>query len=218
MRMKPLCLSLLAFGLLAVPQTASAADDVTCSNPAGSCTVGQDSGECECLNGDGAGWSDGYNPDDPPEDKTEEELLAQCEEELVRSCGEDPPALPETCEGDVLDDCEAFVAAEDAMIEACGDEVPAVNIARVGNCCDNYDNAEYAGYRQCVTDSDEATCEALNSCEDAGPLEDDADEGSAQAEEMDEDKAGCSVGGRGSAGALLALLGLIPFFRRRRQA
>ena len=52
---------------------------VSCSNPAGSCSVDLDWGECFCWNGDGSGW---MSNDNPPY-YSDEELLEQCRETLV---------------------------------------------------------------------------------------------------------------------------------------
>lgn len=213
-------LASLSFLVLGGSTTMPAEVPVVCSNPAGECELLQGSGSCECGDGDGSAWSDGYNPDDPPEPKTEEELLAECNAVLVETCGEDPPSLPPTCEGEVLTECEAYVEAENALLQACGDEVPEVDIARVGACCDSFDNPDYATYRDCIMAVENPTCDALLACESmggagqgnaAGDSAEDADELS----EDDDTKASCSVVPHGSTGQPFALLALLAFLRRR---
>lgn len=212
-------------------------EGITCDNPAGRCWVEQDHGLCECLNGEGSGWSDGFNPDDPPETKTDDQLFAQCGDALVDACGTEAPSLPDSCVGDVLTDCEAFIALENAAIGDCGEGTPEVTIARVGDCCDTYAEQFYADYRECVMAADAPTCALIGECEGGdGTGEDDGngdtDGGSDPTEggtgatagdtdssapgADDEDTSSCSVGNGGQGWALLGLFALLPFVRRRR--
>lgn len=205
-------------------------EGVTCDNPGGQCWVEQDHGECECFSGDGMGWSDGFNPDDPPQTKTDEELLEQCGSVLVETCGTEPPMLPETCVGDVLTDCESFVELESIAIGDCGEGTPEVTIARVGDCCDTFAEPFYADYRECMLEADTPTCALISSCESDGGTgavdggnEGDTDGGTdptggdtdrdTGAGAADEDTSSCSVGG-GSGGWIL-LFGLLGWRRRR---
>src|SRR5690606_32375732 len=48
-------------------------EGVVCRNPAGACWVRDGGGVCTCADGEGAGWSDGFNPDDPPQEPTDME-------------------------------------------------------------------------------------------------------------------------------------------------
>jgi MYXO-CTERM domain-containing protein len=144
---------------------------------------------------------------------------------LVETCGEDPPSLPDSCTGEVLTDCEAFVAKCDHFAMLCGDDVPEVNIARIGHCCDTYSDPLSAAYRACLLAIDSETCPAqqLGACESPGDPEGDTDNDGAVsgAGESKEDgeaaSRGCSVGagtGRWSAG--LVLLAFAARVRRRR--
>lgn len=195
-------------------------EGVACRNAAGACWVGDGAGRCECGNGEGSGWSDGYNPDDPPATPTDAELQATCVENLVDSCGTEAPALPDSCVGDVLADCEALVAKEDAMAQLCGEDVPEVNIGRIGDCCDTHDDAEYAAYRECVLAieiGDECPGDPYDACESfAG---DTAENDAAEDEQDDDDaqKAGCRTSGPSSPWAVLALFGLSAASRRARR-
>ena len=63
----------------------------------------------------------------------------ECVQELESSCGTEAPTLPDSCVGEVLEECEAFVGHSDALAVACGEEPPAVNLAQVGECCDSFD-------------------------------------------------------------------------------
>jgi hypothetical protein len=196
---------------------------VVCRNPAGVCWVRDGGGTCECGSGEGAGWTDGYNPDDPPVTPTDAELYESCGASLVETCGEDPPSLPESCTGEVLTDCEAFVGKSDHFAMLCGDDVPEVNIARIGHCCDTYSDPLSAAYRACVLAIDSQTCPAqqLDACA-APPGDTDTDDGAASgAGESKEDgeaaSRGCSIGaGTGGWSAAIVLLAFAVRVRRRR--
>jgi hypothetical protein len=195
-------------------------EGVACRNLAGACWVENGGGSCMCNDGEGSGWSDGFNPDDPPPVLTDEELVEVCTSALVDSCGVDPPALPPSCAGDVLTDCEAFVDVEDAILRLCGDEVPTVNIARVGACCDTFDDEVYAAYRTCVTAIEVGdTCpgDAFATCEAQGGDPNGADaEGDGSPEEGDDGtKSACTIGGHASPWWFAALFGLAWALRRR---
>ncbi len=207
-------------------------EGIACDNPGGRCWVEQDHGLCECFSGDGVGWSDGFNPDDPPQTQTDDELLTRCTDVLVETCGTQPPMLPSSCAGEVRTDCEAFVELESAAIGDCGDGTPEVNIARVGRCCDTYDEPSYAAYRMCLLEGDAPTCALLASCEDdagtgglgegndgdtdagADPSGTDTDAQGAGAD--NEDTSSCSVGPGNRGWTLLGLFALMPWARRRR--
>ena len=200
-------------------------EGIACDNPAGRCWVEQNSGECECLSGEGAGWSGGFNPDDPPVEKTDEELFAECSATLAETCGTEPPSLPDTCQGEVLTSCQAFVDAELAALADCGETPPSATIAAVGHCCDSFEQPEAQTYRACILDgADAPTCALLETCEgdaigqDEGANDGDTDGGPTGAEEdaAEQDKSACAIGG-GTPGALL-LLGLLGLRRRRIRA
>ena len=200
-------------------------EGVACDNPAGRCWVEQDHGECECLSGEGAGWSDGFNPDDPPEDQTDEELFTECTAVLAETCGTEPPTLPDSCQGEVLATCQTLVDTEFAALVDCGDTPPGATIAAVGHCCDSYDQPEAQTYRDCIlAGADAPTCALLDDCAGAsigqgeGANDGDTDGGptGTAEDDTDEAKSACSVGG-GTPGALL-LLGLLGLRRRRLRA
>lgn len=211
-------------------------EGIACDNPAGRCWVEQDHGLCECISGEGAGWSDGFNPDDPPETKTDDEMLAQCGDTLAKVCGVEAPTLPETCVGEVLTGCEAFLLLENAVAEDCGEDPPEVGIARLTECCDRYEEPDYAEYRECLGATDAPTCEQRSECvNDDGGVEDpefgDTDGGSdptaattdptagdtdAGGGAVDQDTSSCAVGSGEQGWALLGLFALLPFVRRRR--
>ncbi|MBV1862611.1 MAG: hypothetical protein KUG77_29590 [Nannocystaceae bacterium] len=211
-------------------------EGVACDSPAGRCWVEQDHGLCECVSGEGAGWTDGFNPDDPPQTKTDDEMFTQCGDTLAKVCGTEAPSLPDTCVGDVLAGCEAFLLLENAVAEDCGETVPEVGIARLSECCNRYDEPDYADYRECLGVADVPTCEVRSECaNDDGGVEDpefgDTDGGSdptegddnatagdtdSSAGEVDQDTSSCSIGGDEQGWALLGLFALLPFARRRR--
>lgn len=201
-------------------------EGVVCRNPAGTCWIEGDSGSCACANGESAGWAGGYNPDDPPEEKTDAELQVECVQELESSCGTEAPTLPDSCVGEVLEECEAFVGHSDALAVACGEEPPAVNLAQVGECCDSFDEPGAAELRAClmaIPVQDVCAGEAWEACEDAGgtgATEDDQDgsanEGEAKGDDG-ADKASCAVTGHATPGAALAWLGLVVGLRARRR-
>jgi hypothetical protein len=187
------------------------------------CWVRNGGGTCACGSGDGSGWSDGYNPDDPPMDLTDPELYTSCIGALVETCGEDPPALPDACNGEVLTECEAFVEQSDHYAMLCGDDVPEANIARIGQCCDTYSDAAYAEYRACMLAIESETCpgEQLDACEGVGADEGDTDGAASGAGESKQDgdggSKGCSIAGAsGGWGVGLVLLGFAGWFGRRR--
>jgi len=195
-------------------------EGVVCTNPAGTCWVEGGGGRCHCGNGEDSGWSGGYNPDDPPEPKTDEEQQLACMEELIESCGEDPPALPDTCVGEVLAHCEAFVEQEDALLQLCGEDVNDVNIGRVGACCDSYADEPYAAYRECVLAielGDTCPGDAWGECEGDGGGANDQEGDPASGEDDDDgaSKAGCRIAGSDPAWALFALFGLAARRRAR---
>jgi len=214
-------------------------EGVACDNPAGRCWVEQDHGLCECFNGQGAGWSDGFNPDDPPQTKTDEEMFAQCDDTLTKVCGVEAPSLPDTCVGDVLAGCEALMLLENAAAEDCGETAAEVSIVRLAECCDRHDEPDYADYRECYEAADTPTCE-LRECGNGGvedpefgdtdgsrdPTEGDGNATAATTdptagdtdsgpEAVDQDTSSCSVGGDGQGWTLLGLFSLLPFVRRR---
>lgn len=181
-------------------------EGVVCRNPAGACWERDNASTCHCADGMSSQSSGPFNPDDPPEPQTDEELAAACTEELVDACGDSAPMLPESCTGDVLDTCEAFVEREDELMLACdGEEPPEVNIGRVGECCDTQDDEAYAAYRACVLEievGDSCPGDAWAACEGDGGEDHD---GAGEEEKADEDAAkGCRVGAP-SAWTLLLL-------------
>ncbi len=192
-------------------------DGVVCRNPAGACWARDNSSTCHCADGNSSGSAGGFDPDDPPEPKTDEELAASCVEELVGTCGTEAPSLPDSCTGDVLAACEAFVEREDELLLLCDGEEPSdVNIGRVGECCETQDEEWYATYRACVVDievGDECPGDAWAACEGEGG--EDQDGAGENEKDDDEDAAkGCRVG-TPSAWTLL-LLALVGVTRRRR--
>lgn len=201
-------------------------EGVVCRSPAGTCWLEGDSGSCACANGENAGWSGGYNPDDPPEEKTDAELQVECVGELESSCGTESPMLPDSCVGEVLTECEAFVGHSDALATACGEEAPDVNLARVGECCDSFDEPGAAELRAClmaIPVEDVCAGDAWEACEDAGgtgATEDDQDGGANEGEAKGDDgadKASCAVTGHATPGAALAWLGLVVGLGARRR-
>lgn len=211
-------------------------EGVACDNPAGRCWVEQDHGLCECIAGEGAGWSDGFNPDDPPQTKTDDEMFAQCGDTLVKVCGTQAPSLPDSCVAEVLTDCEALLEHENTAAQDCGEDSAEVTISRLGECCDRFEEPDYADYRACLTASDAPTCEQHDQCVnevDSGGGENDGDtDGTTDPTEggtgviggdtdtsagvADEDPSGCSTGQGGQGWGLLALFTLLPLVRRRR--
>lgn len=204
-------------------------EGVACQNPAGACWVVDGGGLCECGNGEGSGWADGFNPDDPPEPQTDDDLLATCQSALVDACGEDPPSLPESCTGDVLEECQALVDHEDALFAACGEDVNPIDLARVGQCCDQYDDAMYADYRECTIALPTDACpgDAWSECEGVSggtPAGGEGTEDQAGAGESDQDLAdrGCTIAStRDARGATwlaaFAMLAALGTTRRRRR-
>lgn len=197
-------------------------EGVVCRSVAGACWVRESSGECHCGDGNEAGWSDGYNPDAPPEEPTEADLADRCVEELADTCGTEPPSLPDSCTGDVLTECETYVAHVDALSRSCGEDVPEVNLARVGDCCEAFEVEGMAQYRACLLDielGDSCPGDAWEACEGAGFPESagagqDAESGGDEASES----SGCRVGAPSSGLASTSLLGWILLRRRRRRS
>lgn len=204
-------------------------EGVACDNPAGRCWVEQDHGSCECLDGNGAGWSDGFNPDDPPEELDDAGLFDECTAVLADTCGTEPPSLPDSCQGNVLTECQAVVDTEVAANTDCGGNPPSSTIARVGECCDGFDAPGAQEYRTCMLqDVADVTCDLIETCEgdldgdpegagtNDGEGEGDTDSGGAAGGgDEDESKSACTIGG-GSPSALL-LLGVLGLWRRRRR-
>lgn len=220
-------------------------EGVVCENPAGRCwyegtsavdgVIDEGHTECECADGSASGGTHGYNPDDPPAPPPDEEQLVLCEQTLTSICGTEAPTLPDSCQGDILTECEALVAIEDAARLDCGYDVPEVTIARVGECCDGYAEAGLSDYQTCMLEKTEPECADLDACiaeasetegatdgegavddgttDPTGADTDDAQEGEV---EQDSDSAsGCSVGEGGRGWMLLGLVGLLGLRRRR---
>jgi len=193
-------------------------EGVACRNVAGACWLEGDAGRCECGDGNGSQWTDGFNPDDPPEPQTDPELQTECAAVLVDTCGDTPPALPDSCTGQVLEDCEAFVEQEHAMAVLCGEDVPSSNIARTGECCEQYDDPSFTDYRECLVAIDlgpGCPADAWDQCEssaDGGAV----DEQDGAEDSDDAEKAGCRTAS-GSPWAVLALFGLSAALRRTRR-
>lgn len=200
-------------------------EGVVCRNPAGACWVENGSGTCECADGLGAGWSDGFDPDNPPPQLDDAALAMTCTTALVDNCGTEAPTLPASCTGDVLTQCQAYVDKQEEIAAACGEDGPSSDIGLVGECCDGFDDEGAADVRACVlalaVDGcvlDEAdACYGDGGGEPAGG-ESDQDGNDGAGEKADDDaaqKSGCSIDG--AAGAwTLALLVLLPLRRRRR--
>jgi MYXO-CTERM domain-containing protein len=191
-------------------------EGVVCRNPAGACWAESNSSHCACADGQSSSSVGGFDPDNPPPELTDEELVAECTAQLEDECGTEAPALPDSCVGEVLDHCEAFVDQENALLAACGEDVPEVNIGRVGECCDDYENEEYAAYRECLLAIEDISCdeEALETCEGGGAPEDAS--GDKEGGDDDDEKAGCRISGPGASPfAALALLVAIALRRRR---
>jgi hypothetical protein len=194
-------------------------EGVVCRNEGGTCWVENGSGRCACLDGNESGWVDGFNPDDPPVERTDAELQIACAETLVDECGDSSPSLPDVCVAEVLEHCEAYVAKEDALLQVCGEEVPSSPLARVGACCLEYDDPHDAAYRACLLALDATVCswEAWDDC--YGEEGDGTREGDAASGGLDEDEArkkGCHLGRETPSIALVLLLGLGTQLRRRR--
>jgi hypothetical protein len=191
-------------------------EGVACRNPAGTCWVRNGGGTCECLDGNGSGWSDGYNPDDPPAVLTDPELSIACSATLVEDCGDTPPALPDACAGEVQEHCEAYVAKEDMLLAVCGESVPSSPIARVGECCTNYDDAHGAAVRECVLalDADACSWEAWGACEDADGHTSEGQNAGGESDSSEVTK-GCRAATGAPPSTLLVLLALAAGRRRR---
>ncbi len=200
-------------------------EGIVCRSAAGECWVEGGAGQCLCADGDGSGWSGGFNPDDPPQMQTDAEVQEGCFIALADSCGTEAPSLPASCQGEVLTDCEAYVAHVNGLAELCGEPPPEVNTAQVASCCETQDDPMQADYRACVLAIADATScpgDALDVCEGGGgEPEDDSDaaetsEGESGAADDDDTKAGCSVAGGGLPAPLALLLGFALVGRTRR--
>lgn len=221
-------------------------DDIVCRNPAGACWLTQSSGECSCLDGDGGGWSDGFNPDDPAPVLTEEELQVECSTTLADMCGTETPSLSDACTDTVLQECQAYADKVDVLAELCDATVPFSNLGLVNSCCEEYDVPEFVETRECLLAADVNSCEsAYTSCygtpgdpagegstdddastdglsgsDDQDPRSvDDNDDAAAEGSDADGSKGSCAVDRRSANGGwLLALGALLWFGRRRRRA
>lgn len=220
-------------------------EGVTCDNPAGRCwmmptfvdgeLVNEGHGECECADGNGSGWTAGYNPDDANVLPADDVLLDSCNRILIEDCGSEAPTLSESCQGDVLTTCEAFVGITDTARRACGADIPEATFARLGECCDDYDELEFSEYRECVLDLEDPDCTELTACEpelpddtselteDGGGAETDGDSSDTDDDDSSDTDAasagqasegsGCSTGGP-PRGSFLFFLLLLPLRRR----
>lgn len=182
-------------------------EGVTCRNPAGACWERDNGSTCHCADGMSSQSSGPFDPENPPEPKSDEELAATCVEELVDTCGAEAPTLPEGCDGDVRAECEELVVREDQLAFVCDGEEPAdENLGRVSECCENFDDEAYASYRACVIDlevGDACPGDAWAACE--GDVGGEDQDGAGESEKDDDDAAkGCRVGGA-SAWTLLLL-------------
>ncbi len=194
-------------------------EGVACRNPAGACWVEAQSGSCDCANGEGAGWSGGFDPDNPPEPKTDAQLQIECTAELVDNCGETAPMLPDSCTGDVLTTCEAVVAHSNAIAELCDIDVPDVNIAQVGACCDDFD--AMAEYRDCVLAvelGDACPLDEVEMCGGGGATGgvDDGEQAGGKDDDDAATKGGCRISDGAPPLCTAALLVLVAATRRRR--
>ncbi len=93
-----------------------------CKNEAGYCEIGDTSGFCQCVTGEGVGWTDAgepVNPDDPTTDPgtdgdgdgevppqpyflpTQDECMAK----LIETCGETAPDIEEECGEELFGAC-----------------------------------------------------------------------------------------------------------------
>lgn len=222
-------------------------EDIVCRNPAGACWVEGNSGSCSCLDGNGSGWSGGFNPDDPPPVLTDEELRDHCSATLAETCGTQAPTLSAACTGTVHQDCEAFTDRLGVFAELCGETAPTITLAAVNACCEEYDDPDFTAMRECVLASEATTCEAAyadcygdsgtplgegsdsdeegatggpNPGEDPGSAsrgEDDEETPAADAD-ADGNKASCSVVPHPSGGGWLAILVPWLWFCRTRRA
>jgi MYXO-CTERM domain-containing protein len=75
---------------------------VTCKNKDGECTVSQNFSSCSCKGGAGTGGGGGASDTggDGGEEKSQEELMEECNEMLADMCGDDPIDGTVTCENE----------------------------------------------------------------------------------------------------------------------
>lgn len=166
-------------------------DGVVCTNDAGACFVADGHGECSCIDGYGSGWSDGFNPDDPPEVPTEAELFERCNAHLAETCGTEAPTLSPACVGEVHTACETSTARLLEFMRLCGDEPPGATLGVVNRCCEYFDDPYGATLRECVLGTTATTCEAFQEeCFSGGG----DPEGSEGGDEADTDAAGGDEG------------------------
>lgn len=207
-------------------------EGVVCENPAGTCWVENGSGICACASGEGAGWSDGFNPDDPPEELSDEELAAKCVGDLEESCGTEAPSVPDDCVGEPLQACETYVAKVEQLAALCGEEPPQGLLPLI-ECCETQGEPAFDEQRACILAIEADSCphEAIDACEgggegtpDGGEAAGDGDNGEDPGQDgtnEDEDaeggsKTACAVGAGAPSGWALVLVALAGLCRRRR--
>ncbi len=95
---------------------------VSCSNPAGECTIGDGWGECSCGDGIGFGFSDAEpDPSDPNNEPppTDQELYEECVDHVVSGCGEEAPDISDYCNDQELAACTSLLEKMQELDENC---------------------------------------------------------------------------------------------------
>lgn len=180
-------------------------ETVCCKNEAGECTVSHDGGRCQCVNGEGAAWSDSSVPEN---EKSSEESLTEenCMKKLVEVCGETAPDITESC-GDSLNDCVEKVAFVHAKcLEAISEEdknnlkegkwVEKDDLAnKIHGCCKHPEKMNELV--ECLEDKSCGDCLSLiqesQESESKENSEKAAEESETPSEEIESDSGSCSV-------------------------
>jgi len=87
-------------------------DATTCKNEAGYCVIGETSGYCECITGEGTAWSEAepVDPENPGDGETPPQpfflpTTEECSAKLVEICGEKAPDVKDFCGKELFEAC-----------------------------------------------------------------------------------------------------------------
>ncbi len=137
-------------------------DGVYCENPAGHCYEESARSSCRCE--DGMGMVSGMDPAAEAPSLTDEELYAQCQEELISGCGEEAPDISDECTDEQLSLCTDMLERINQFLEACGDEPRELGYRRLASCCRDVDDESFQEFHDCITDLDVGDCEGFEGC------------------------------------------------------
>ncbi len=173
---------------------ADPSDATTCKNEAGYCVIGETSGYCECITGEGTAWSEA-EPVDPANPQPPLQLFSlptegECTAKLIEICGEKAPDVKDFCGKELFEAClDAIKWVEGTCFETkiTPEEQEALDRGEwvggwsqmIYQCCQETSLEEIGGelaeFQQCVTEKGCDECLEGGDVKPSIPCEEDID-------------------------------------------